>query len=533
MTKKPTLFVFLVLLATCLGVGAVTSVQAACPDGSVVGLTSYWTLDELVTGTYGDSVDSNHGVGAVSPVPGTGIVNGAQGFNRASGTGINVPADASFDWSETENFSIEFWMKGMAGVTCDGTAISDNEVMIGRDDSSSDLHWWLGCVRNTRAARFMLQATNNESVQLDGGPALDDELWHHIVGVRDADNNRVLLYVDSIEVDRVDTAVFTAGFDSASAFLSLGWLNLNPFFRFNGYLDEVAIYDRVLTDAEITQHYNGRLGESYCGTLARYALTMNTAGTGAGSVNPAGGVYQDGLALQLTPNPSPGSAFNEWSGDLTGNANPETLVMDSDKDVTATFDLDFDSDGIGDVEENNAPNGGDGDSSGILDSAESNVCSLNTFDGQSYVTLVSPAGTTLTSVRATTPPSGGPAGITFPWGFFSFQVNGLAFAGAPVTVSVILHNGDTPTTYYKFGPEPGDASDHFYEFIFDGSTGAEIAGNQVTLNFVDGDQGDDDLLANQVIVDQGGPGSPPPAAESSGGGGGGGGCFIATAANGS
>ena len=29
---------------------------------------------------------------------------------------------------------------------------------------------------------------------------------------------------------------------------------------------------------------------------------------------------------------------NYWSGDLTGSNNPETLIMDSDKAVTATFE---------------------------------------------------------------------------------------------------------------------------------------------------------------------------------------------------
>ena len=115
--RRFTLLTVLVLITTLFGLGVVTSVQAACPDGSVDELTSYWTLDELVTGTYGDSVDSNHGVGAVSPVPGAGIVNGAQGFNRASGTGINVPADASFDWSETENFSSDGWSMVRAVLT--------------------------------------------------------------------------------------------------------------------------------------------------------------------------------------------------------------------------------------------------------------------------------------------------------------------------------------------------------------------------------------------------------------------------------
>ena len=46
-------------------------------------------------------------------------------------------------------------------------------------------------------------------------------------------------------------------------------------------------------------------------------------------------------------------------------------------------------------------------------------------------------------------------------------------------------------------------------FTYDGQTGAEINGNLVTLHFVDGQRGDDDLTPDGKIIDQGGPGSPP------------------------
>jgi hypothetical protein len=70
----------------------------------------------------------------------------------------------------------------------------------------------------------------------------------------------------------------------------------------------------------------------------------------------------------------------------------------------------------------------------------------------------------------------------------------------------------TPTTYYKYGPTPNDPTDHWYEFMYDDQTltGAEISGNVVTLHFVDGERGDDDLSANGTIVDQGGQELPVP-----------------------
>jgi hypothetical protein len=153
-----------------------------------------------------------------------------------------------------------------------------------------------------------------------------------------------------------------------------------------------------------------------------------------------------------------------------------------------------------------------------------------TYDEESYVTLASPDDTTLSDVDSTEPPTNGdvPEDVDFSYGFFEFTINNVVDS---TTVTLYLpEDADEPATYYKYGPTPDDPTDHWYEFLYNGETGAEIDGNVITLYFVDGKRGDDDLTDNGVIVDQGGPGfpvSPETNNETpSGGGGGGGGCFI-------
>jgi hypothetical protein len=60
------------------------------------------------------------------------------------------------------------------------------------------------------------------------------------------------------------------------------------------------------------------------------------------------------------------------------------------------------------------------------------------------------------------------------------------------------------TQYWKYGPTPGPLAAHWYVLP------ATIVGNTVTFTITDGGFGDDDLLANGTIVDQGGPGTPGP-----------------------
>ena len=72
-----------------------------------------------------------------------------------------------------------------------------------------------------------------------------------------------------------------------------------------------------------------------------YTLTINTAGNGAGTVNkaPDQATYHYGDNVILTANPATSSDFTSWSGDLTGSANPDTITIDGNNSVTATFTL--------------------------------------------------------------------------------------------------------------------------------------------------------------------------------------------------
>jgi lysyl endopeptidase len=69
----------------------------------------------------------------------------------------------------------------------------------------------------------------------------------------------------------------------------------------------------------------------------QYTLTTNTVGNGSITLNPPGGIYDEGTVVTLTAVPASGWQFDGWSGDLSGTANPTTITMNSNKNVTATF----------------------------------------------------------------------------------------------------------------------------------------------------------------------------------------------------
>ena len=97
-----------------------------------------------------------------------------------------------------------------------------------------------------------------------------------------------------------------------------------------------------------------------------------------------------------------------------------------------------------------------------------------------------------------------PAEADFPVGFLTYTVQGIE-AGVAVQIELILPPGTQPTSYFKYGRTADNDIPHWYEFVFDGRTGAEIAENVVTLHFRDGERGDDDLTVNSQIRDPGAP----------------------------
>ncbi|MGH7452257.1 MAG: InlB B-repeat-containing protein, partial [bacterium] len=71
--------------------------------------------------------------------------------------------------------------------------------------------------------------------------------------------------------------------------------------------------------------------------IIEYKLTVNTVGAGNVAFDPPGGVYHAGTVVTLIPQSGTDHQFIGWSEALGGSANPATITMSGNKNVTATF----------------------------------------------------------------------------------------------------------------------------------------------------------------------------------------------------
>jgi hypothetical protein len=171
-------------------------------------------------------------------------------------------------------------------------------------------------------------------------------------------------------------------------------------------------------------------------------------------------------------------------------------------------DTDSDGDGIPSGEEF-GPAGSnhnfDGNVDNLSDWAQDNVASWHTVTGD-YVTIVCGQAYALSNVSSLDNPSPSdiPLGVDAPYGFFEFMIVDVPVGGS-ATVELLVPDGSKINSYYKYGGTPDSPAPHWYQFDFDGTTGAVIDGDVIRLYFVDGLRGDDDLTANGTIVDPGVP----------------------------
>ena len=247
------MLVWLFSLMVSFGSGTIV-LAGPCPDGII----ALWSLEES-NFPYEDFPDSNNDAICDGACPsqiqeGDAVVGGASRFNNG---GLRVPNGTAFNWSGTDSFSIEFWVRTTGAVNAD-------QAIIGRTDGN--FSWNVSLLGNGTIGFNLNDSV--DTISLTSSKVLSTPQsslgarWHHVVAVRNGDDGMTQLFVDGELADSV-THSFTGGFSSDNASLAIGWSgdNNNPR-RFSGDLDEVAIYQSLLTEAKIRSHYY--LARPYC-----------------------------------------------------------------------------------------------------------------------------------------------------------------------------------------------------------------------------------------------------------------------------
>jgi len=214
---------------------ALTYAQEVLADNPL----AYYRLDETSGITAFDSSgNARHGVYSGVALGGTGAVpsNAAAGFN---GTSSYVDL-SSHVWGGTSAVSIEAWIN-VAGFVHGGfhavvSALTGHFVHLQLNDLGGN----------------NVAYTDSALVALPVVSPLPINTWRHVVLSVTSGNSR--LYVDGVLIG-TDTHAFTSVTSPAHLRIGSGFGGLR---FFNGSIDEVAIYNTALTQADVTAHFNAR-----------------------------------------------------------------------------------------------------------------------------------------------------------------------------------------------------------------------------------------------------------------------------------
>ncbi len=236
----------LLLFAVC---GISLAAQAQIP---VTGLNAHWPFD----GNANDVSGNNNNGTVFSATPANdrfGNPNKAYAFNGTT-SHIDVPNSTTIDMPNTQNFSISFWVKYR-------TNSSDIQIMAKHLNGSFNGYFFfakstnLGYCNSPGSMSYYIASGAQGDACANSPIANDTTNWYFITGIHNAQLNTTQLYVNSVLQNDVGSKT---GSSSNTADLQFGAVKNGNIYTnfFNGYLDGVRIYNRILTQAEVNSLYN-------------------------------------------------------------------------------------------------------------------------------------------------------------------------------------------------------------------------------------------------------------------------------------
>ena len=276
------------------------------------GLVGYWKLEESSSPAVDSSGYGHNGTWVGDPtssstVPTVNFANNNSISLDGTDDSVSIPDDSHLDTTQVTAMA---WIKT--------AATDDFSGVVAKVPSGGTRAGWILTVANTSVLRC----------DVDSGPSggfavstttLEDDAWHHVACSYDGSNIRV--YVDGGAAE--GTTAFSAGLGQQDEPIIIGKDPLSAAREFSGLIDEVRVYNRALSQNEITTIANGDQPGMGLGTITLQdamdingTLLINTGTLNVGSNN----------AITVAGNwDNNGGGFTEQSGLVTFDGTGQSI----------------------------------------------------------------------------------------------------------------------------------------------------------------------------------------------------------------
>lgn len=202
-------------------------------------LEAGWHFNESSESTAADYSGNNYD-GTLYPAGFSRWISGKynNGLQFAYASNQYALVDNQFDWSG--DFSLEWWIKG-------STPRTNFDVMIGLGS-----YYYFSRAYNPGDGTYNLSFYGTGQNDVINSTDLSDNQWHNVAIVKTGTGTHIRAYIDGILESTVDNA-----YSLTSTDLYFGKFAGFETSYFNGKLDDVAFYNRVLSQEEIVDHLHG------------------------------------------------------------------------------------------------------------------------------------------------------------------------------------------------------------------------------------------------------------------------------------
>jgi hypothetical protein len=251
-------------------------------------IISYWKFDETSGTTFEDFDGGYDAIALTTQIHDTlGKVDRALVIEPLGETdqGLEVADEGQYDFGRNEEFSISFWFKYMG----QHTPSTVNQAIVNRghyEEENEHLFYLIAIDVQSSPARLYHQLRPNDKSgykEVFNSTAINPGNWYHAVCVYDGVVGGACtstLYVnghgEGFATYWADNASFDGGMGKP---LEIGYLAYYAGFNFpfNGMIDEMAIYNKALTQSEVNDLYSDGLnGRAVCKPGSYFPLITST-----------------------------------------------------------------------------------------------------------------------------------------------------------------------------------------------------------------------------------------------------------------
>jgi hypothetical protein len=233
------------IYSEALSAAAVDSISGVAPDpapeAEPQAPVAHWSLDEGNGSTTEDiSINDNYGYLINNPLWTAGISGYALYFD-----GINDRLDCGNDLTldmGDNNVTISTWLM-MDAVQ------EEYATIIGKGgNSDTEEGYWMFV--NNGTLKFYLSDGSSSIIATADPIILTDNNPHHVAVTIDRDSV-LIFYLDGLPVGTTDVSAYSGAVISSSNSLTIGSYQDDDSTFFNGYLDEIQLFNRTLPETEI------------------------------------------------------------------------------------------------------------------------------------------------------------------------------------------------------------------------------------------------------------------------------------------